>query len=178
MSRIGKTPIPLKEGVQVNCTDALVEVTGPKGTLHFELPRGIKLEEGENELNVRRSEDTKDLKAKHGLTRSIVANMVYGVSEGYKITLELQGVGYRAESSGQKLKLNIGYSHPVEYELPEEVSVAVQENGQIVLEGCDKQAVGQTAAKIRAIRPPDAYKGKGIRYSGEEVSLKEGKSVG
>ena len=179
MSRIGRTPIPLSQGVEINRSEErAVTVSGPRGSLSLDLPPGIDIVQEEKELKVTRDNDSKDLKSKHGLIRSLLSNMVHGTTEGYKRTLEIQGVGYRAEASGQTLKLHIGYSHPVEYQVPDEIAVSVENNTQITLDSYDKQAVGQTASKIRALRPPDAYKGKGIRYVGEEVSLKEGKSVG
>lgn len=153
-------------------------VSGPKGTLTFELPAGIDIIEDDSHIRVTRESDNKELKAKHGMTRSVLNNMITGVTDGYKITLEIRGVGYRAQASGQQLNLNIGYSHPVKFEVPETVSLTVPTNTQIILESTDKQVIGQTAAKIRAIRPPDSYKGKGIRYEGEQITLKEGKSVG
>ncbi len=178
MSRIGRTPIKLPENVEVKRDGQTMRVSGPKGELQFRLPLDIDTEIDEGELRVTRKTDTNKAKAKHGMARSVLHSMVIGVTDGFTRELEIQGVGMRGECSGQTVTLNLGYSHPVKFTVPESVSPSMPSNTRIVLQSCDKHAVGQVAADIRALRPPDAYKGKGIRYVGEEISLKEGKSVG
>jgi large subunit ribosomal protein L6 len=169
-------PIAVPSGVTVNIEGEMVKVRGPKGELSRSLPSdmGIKLED--NILTVSRPSDSKEHRSKHGLTRSLLANMVEGVSKGFEKVLEIVGVGYRAEKSGDKLVIRIGYSHPVEVIPLPGTSLAVEGTNRIKVTGADKQVVGEMAAEIRAIRPPDAYKGKGIRYAGEIVRLKPGKA--
>jgi len=175
MSRIGKKPIELPENVQAEIGQK-VSVKGPLGTLSFKIPKGIKVETLDKQLNVRTQRDTEQTKALHGLTRSLIANMVEGVSKGFEKSLELSGIGFRANLSGEKLVLTIGYSHPVEIEAPEGIKFSVSEN-KITVSGIDKSLVGKVASEIRSKRPPDAYKGKGIRYVGELVKLKPGKAA-
>ena len=182
MSRIGKLPIVLPEGVQIEVSgDKTVTVKGKLGELSQKVdPKiGIKVEDGQVVLS--RSDEQKDSKAKHGLYRSLLSNMVEGVSEGFTIVQELIGVGYKAETKGQVLELSLGYSHNVVFELPEEVSVeALTERGKaptITLKSIDKQLLGQVAAKIRSLRKPEPYKGKGIRFKGEEIRKKAGKAA-
>ena len=183
MSRIGKKPVSIKKGVTVELKGNNLSVKGPKGSLSFTVPYGISVEIGKEELVVRRSNDSKSQKALHGLTRSLIQNMVMGVTEGYKKQLDLYGVGYKAEVKGKNLELGLGYSHPVIFEIPEGISIKVEKQtgkgreyqASIIVEGIDKQLVGQVAANIRFLRKPDAYKGKGLRYSDEIVRLKQGK---
>ncbi len=176
MSRIGKMPIAVPEGVAVNIMKAEVTVTGPKGELRrpFNLDMAITLNDGR--LLVSRPSDSRVHRSLHGLTRSLLANMVEGVTEGFQKVLEIVGVGYRAEKQGDKLVLRIGFSHLVEVVPMPGVVLDVEGNNRIKVSGIDKEVVGEMAARIRAIRPPDAYKGKGIRYAGEKVRLKAGKA--
>ena len=176
MSRIGKKPIEIPNGVTVTINGDTVTVKGPKGELtrSFSPLLDIKLED--NVLTVSRSSDDKEERALHGTTRSLLANMVEGVSKGFQKNLELVGVGYRAQKQGKKLVLNVGYSHPVEIEPEENIEIEVPANTKIVVKGIDKERVGAVAANIRAVRPPEPYKGKGIRYEGEYVRRKEGKT--
>lgn len=180
MSRIGKTPIDLNDKVEVKDEKGSVQVKGPKGELNYQLPPGVSVrqEDGRLYVDCRNYEADPQARAYYGLARSIVKNMVIGVSEGYRTHLQIQGVGYRAQSSGSTLTLNLGFSKPVKFEVPEDVNISTPTNTEIVVEGIDKQRVGQTAATIRSFRPPDAYKGKGVRYADEQVTLKEGKTVG
>lgn len=176
MSRIGKMPVVIPSGVTVNLEDGLVRVKGPKGELTQTLRPEVSVTVEDAELTVARESDAKAHRALHGLTRALVANMVRGVTQGFQKSLELQGVGYRAEKRGNKLVLNVGYSHPVEYPEPDGVSISTPSPTVIVVEGADKQKVGQAAAEIRQVRPPEPYKGKGIRYQGEHVRRKAGKT--
>jgi len=182
MSRIGNAPISLPEKVEVSVSKGnLVTVKGPKGELTQQLDPDIQVEEEDGTLTVKRPTDQKRHRSLHGLYRSLIANMVHGVSEGYVKELELVGVGYRASNTGQLLELTLGYSHPIFFYLPDEVQVtASQEKGKnpiIRLESNDKQLIGQVAAKIRSFRKPEPYKGKGIKYVGEELRRKAGKSA-
>jgi large subunit ribosomal protein L6 len=176
MSRIGRMPIAVPSGVKVNIKGGDVTVTGPKGELNrnFSPEMAITLED--NTLKVSRPSDSRQHRARHGLTRSLLANMVEGVNKGFGKTLEIVGVGYRAEKAGDNLVLRVGLSHPVNVSPLPGTSLAVEGANKIKVTGIDKEAVGQMAAKIRAIRPPDAYKGKGIRYTGETVRIKAGKT--
>src|ERR687887_779420 len=175
MSRIGKKPIPVPSGVTVSIEPELVRVHGPRGELQERIPRDIAVEQEGEELLVKRPSDRGEHRALHGLTRSLVANMVEGVTNGFEKRLEIQGVGYRAQLQGRKLVLSLGYSHPVEVEAPEGIDFEVPAPTQIVVRGISKQAVGEVAANIRKRRPPEPYKGKGIRYEGEYVARKVGK---
>jgi large subunit ribosomal protein L6 len=178
MSRIGKTPVNLPEKVKVTVTDAgQVTVEGPKGMLSWNLPKDVTLSVEGNKATLTRSSDDRDVRALHGLSRALVSNMVTGVSAGFRRDLEIQGVGFRAAVKGDKLDLSIGYSHPVLFPIPKEIKIAVTDNTKISIEGIDRQLVGQVAADIRAYYPPEPYKGKGIRYSDEQVRRKEGKTV-
>lgn len=176
MSRIGRMPIPLPPGVEVEIKGNKVRVKGPNGELSRSFDQAIAISLNEGTLTVSRPSDNRIHRSLHGLTRSLIANMVEGVSKGFQKDLELVGVGYRAQSVGEKVVLQVGYSHPVEISPPTGVSVIVAEAQRISVRGIDKQLVGDVAAKIRAVRPPDHYKGKGIRYAGERVRLKPGKS--
>jgi large subunit ribosomal protein L6 len=175
MSRIGKSPIPLPAGVSVSISPGRVMVNGPLGELSQQVPQRMKVEESDGQLVVRRPTERGDDRALHGLTRSLVANMVEGVTKGFSKTLEIQGVGYRAALRGADLELNVGFSHPVVRKAPQGVTFEVPVPNQVIVKGIDKQKVGQVAAEIRAVRPPEPYKGKGIRYEGEYVRRKVGK---
>jgi large subunit ribosomal protein L6 len=182
MSRIGKAPITLKSGVEVKVdSENVVTVKGPKGELTQAVDPALKISVEEGEIVISRTSEEKSVRAKHGLYRSLINNMVDGVSEGYKIQLELVGVGYRAKVAGQRLELALGYSHPIVIELPTEVKVdAETKKGEaplITLESFDKQLVGQVAAKLRSLRKPEPYKGKGVRYKGEQIRRKAGKAA-
>ncbi len=178
MSRIGRKPIAVPDGVKISFKNDRVDIEGGKGKLTWEIPGGIEAKVEEDKIFVERSNDEKRIKALHGLTRSVLSNMVTGVSEGFTRTLDIVGVGYRAELIGKDvIKFNLGYSNPVEFSLPGSISAKVGERGtKLILEGIDKQIIGEIAARIRKLRPPDAYKGKGIRYAGEILRLKPGKA--
>ena len=178
MSRIGKLPITLPEKVEVQLDDdGVVSVKGPKGELNFSLPEGVALEQGDGGVELKRTGENRRHKALHGTARSLISNMVKGVSEGFVKQLEIQGVGYRAAVKGKALDLSLGFSHPVQHPIPDDLKVSVENNTEIKIEGIDKQRVGQFAAEIRAYRPPEPYKGKGVRYKDEYVRRKAGKSV-
>jgi large subunit ribosomal protein L6 len=176
MSRIGKRPITIPSKVEVNIDGSSVNVKGPKGNLSRQLPDLVTITKEGEELKVVRDNDSRKARERHGLSRTLVANMIEGVSQGFEKKLQIQGVGYRAQAQGSKLTLNVGYSKPVEMQMPEGISVAVNSNTEVVVTGIDKELVGNVAAKIRAVRPPEVYKGKGIRYLGEYVRRKVGKS--
>ena len=176
MSRVGKMPIDIPSGVTVNIAGETVTVKGPKGELSRSLRTDMRIDLEGNTLTVTRPSESKKHRAFHGLTRSLLANMVEGVSKGYEKTLEIVGVGYRAEKTGEKLVIRIGFSHPVEVTPLPGLTLSVEGNNRIKVSGINKEDVGEMAAEIRAIRPPDAYKGKGIRYAGEVVHLKPGKA--
>ncbi len=177
MSRIGKKPIDLPSGITVNIQGQRLSVKGPKGELNWNCPEDIQVVHQDNTIVVTRGDDTKRTRALHGLSRSLINNMVVGVVDGYRKELKIVGVGYRAEANGAKLVMSLGFSHPVEFSVPEGVTAQVdKKQTTITLEGIDKQLVGQVAANIRAFRRPDAYKGKGIRYADEVISLKAGKA--
>jgi large subunit ribosomal protein L6 len=177
VSRIGQAPIPIPDGVSVSLAAGRVTVNGPKGELQRGLPKGISLEEGDGELRVLREGEARETRALHGLVRSLVFNMVQGVTQGYEKNLEIQGVGYRAAKKGQDLELSVGYSHTVTKKAPQGIEFDVPTPTRIAVKGIDKELVGQTAAEIRAIRKPEPYKGKGIRYEGEHVRRKAGKAA-
>jgi large subunit ribosomal protein L6 len=178
MSRIGKKSVVLPEKVKVGCSDSgAVTVEGPKGKLEWTLPRQIKLRVEGQEVLLDRTLESRSVKALHGLSRSLINNMVTGVSQGFKKSLEIQGVGFRAQVQGSKLNLSLGFSHPIVFQIPDGIKVTVQENTKLLVEGIDRQKVGQVAANIRAYYPPEPYKGKGIRYTEEQVLRKEGKTV-
>ena len=176
MSRIGKRPITIPDKVTVDIKDSQVTVKGPKGTLARELPSLVAVEKDGNTLQVVTQNDSRLARQRHGLSRTLVANMVEGVSKGFEKKLQIQGVGYRAQAQGKKLTLNVGYSKPVEMAMPEGITVAVEKNTEITVSGIDKEVVGNVAATIRGVRPPEPYKGKGIRYLGEMVRRKAGKT--
>jgi large subunit ribosomal protein L6 len=176
MSRIGRKPIAVPSGVSVTLENSRITVKGPKGTLSRELHKDMKVTVQDNVITIERPSDNKLHRSLHGTTRTIVANMVNGVTQGYEKSLELVGVGYRANKSGNKLVLNVGYSHPVEIVPAPGIEFEVPSNTKIVVKGIDKELVGATAAKIRAVREPEPYKGKGIKYEGERILRKEGKA--
>ncbi|MBN1884902.1 MAG: 50S ribosomal protein L6 [Candidatus Krumholzibacteriota bacterium] len=177
MSRVGKNPVPIPAGVQVAIKGNHITVKGPKGELDRTLHPDMIVEVSDAEITVRRPTEQKTHKSLHGLTRTLVANMVTGVSEGFTKKLEIEGVEYRAELKGNALVLQLGYSHPVHYEAIEGISIQVPDLKKIEVSGIDKQKVGQVAAEIRSFRPPEPYKGKGIRYAGEQVRRKSGKAT-
>lgn len=177
MSRVGRKPISVPDKVKVTLSGRAVNVEGPKGKLSWQHHEKVQVEAKDGELVVTRSDESNEGRALHGLTRALIANMVTGVSQGYTRELEIQGVGYRAEVKGKQLNMSLGFSHPVEFALPEGVVAAVDDRKtRITLSGIDKQLVGATAAKIRSFRPPEPYGGKGVRYADEHVRRKEGKS--
>lgn len=178
MSRIGRKPIAIPSGVTVTVDGSTVKVKGPKGELARKFDPSMKVRVENNEVLVERPNDEKRERALHGLTRALLANMVTGVTDGFKKTLEIVGVGYRAEKKGKNLVVSVGYSHPVNYPEPEGISLTTPAPTTIVVEGVDKQKVGQVAAELREFRPPEPYKGKGIRYQGEQVRRKAGKTAG
>ena len=178
MSRIGKLPVALPKGVKVTLAESDVTVTGPKGALKRSFDPAMIIKEEDGKLLVERPSDAPVHRAKHGLTRSLLANMVKGVSEGYEKGLDIVGVGFRAEKDGEKLLLRVGYSHIVEIQPVAGVSFTVETPTKLKISGIDKEKVGQVAAEIRSVRKPDSYKGKGIRYTGEIIKLKPGKAVG
>jgi large subunit ribosomal protein L6 len=181
MSRIGKLPITIPAGVEISMANGVITVKGSKGTLSQEIDSKISVEIADGTVTLSRSSDHKDARSKHGLYRALIYNMMVGVSTGWKKNLELIGVGYRAKTTGQQLEMTLGYSHPIVFELPKEVAVSAKaekgENPTIMLESYDKQLIGQVAAKIRSLRAPEPYKGKGVRYVGEFVRKKAGKSA-
>jgi large subunit ribosomal protein L6 len=175
MSRIGKQPIPVPETVTVSVEPEVVRVSGPRGELQERVSRELTIEQADGELLVKRPTDRGEHRALHGLTRSLIANMVQGVTEGFEKRLEIQGVGYRAALRGKDIELSVGYSHTVQVKAPDGIEFEVPAPTQIVVRGIDKQAVGEIAARIRKVRKPEPYKGKGIRYAGEYVQRKVGK---
>lgn len=177
MSRIGKLPVPTPSGVTVQVASGKVQVRGPKGALEQAIPSHVQVQVESGRVVVTREGDHRQARANHGLARALVQNMVQGVSQGFEKKLEVFGVGYRAEVRGKSLVMNLGYSHQVEYTIPTGIAVAVDKAGVITVSGIDKQQVGQASADIRSYRRPDAYKGKGVRYVGEYIRLKAGKSA-
>ncbi len=178
MSRIGKMPIEIPAGVNVDIKDSVVTVKGPKGTLTKEFHKDMMIKKEGTQILVTRPSDEKSHKSLHGLTRTLVSNMVEGVTKGFEKALEINGVGYRAQKQGKKLVLTLGYSHPVEMDEPAGITVDVPAPNKLIVKGCDKQEVGEFAAKIRAKREPEVYKGKGIKYETEVIRRKEGKAGG
>ena len=176
MSRIGKEPIVLPKGVDITIDGQNVSVKGPKGTLTLDVPAPITVAQEDDQIVVSRPDDNRENRGLHGLSRSLINNLVVGVTEGYKIKMEIFGVGYRVQQKGKDLEFSLGYSHPVLIEAPENITFAVDGNTKLSIEGIDKQQVGQIAANIRRLRKDDPYKGKGIRYEGEQVRRKVGKT--
>ena len=177
MSRVGLKPIPIASGVDVNIGDGVVKVKGPKGQLEQRLPAATRVELADGRAVVHRESDSKAARSAHGLMRSLLANMIHGVTEGFSKSLDIVGVGYRCESKGKELTLNVGYSHPVVMPIPEGLQVSTEGPTRLTVSGIDKQRVGQFASEIRRVRPPEPYKGKGIRYVDEYVRRKVGKSA-
>jgi len=176
MSRIGRMPVTVPAGVEVKNDNNLITVKGPKGELSRQFSKELGIEISDGTVNVTRPSDDKRHRSLHGLTRTLIANMVEGVTNGYSKTLEIEGVGYRASKQGNKVTINLGYSHPVIIEETDAIKLDVPQPNKIVVSGIDKQAVGQFAAEVREKRPPEPYKGKGIRYAGEHIIRKEGKA--
>jgi large subunit ribosomal protein L6 len=177
MSRVAKNPIEITDGVTVNFNDGCLDVKGKVGELKFDLPETVSLDIADNVITVKYDENNQQSVALAGTTRALVNNMIIGVSQGFEKKLELKGVGYRAKASGKLLELTLGFSHPVKYQLPDEVQVETPSQTEIVLKSHNKQMLGQAAAEIRAFRPPEPYKGKGVRYSDENVRRKEAKKA-
>ena len=177
MSRIGKQPIALPPKVKVEVKGQKVHVEGPKGKLDWELPARTSVKVADGKIEVARAGDDAQARALHGLSRALINNMVKGVSEGFMKKLEIQGVGFKAAVQGKVVNMSLGYSHPINYNIPDQIKVTVDENTKITIEGPDRQVVGQVAAELRGFYPPEPYKGKGVRYSDERVERKEGKTV-
>jgi large subunit ribosomal protein L6 len=177
MSRVAKNPIKIVDGVTVNFNDGCLDVKGKVGELKFDVPETVSLDIADNEISVKYDENNQQSVALAGTTRALVNNMIIGVSQGFEKKLELKGVGYRAKASGKLLELTLGFSHPVKYQLPDEVQVETPSQTEVVLKSHNKQILGQAAAEIRAFRPPEPYKGKGVRYSDENVRRKEAKKA-
>ncbi|MGB1067731.1 MAG: 50S ribosomal protein L6 [Gammaproteobacteria bacterium] len=177
MSRVAKNPIEITDGVTVNFNDGCLDVKGKVGELKFDLPETVSLDIADNVITVKYDENNQQSVALAGTTRALVNNMIIGVSQGFEKKLELKGVGYRAKASGKLLELTLGFSHPVKYQLPDEVQVETPSQTEVVLKSHNKQILGQAAAEIRAFRPPEPYKGKGVRYSDENVRRKEAKKA-
>ena len=178
MSRIGKNPVELPKGVEAKLQNGTLSVKGPKGQLALDVHPAMTVKVEDGQVVVTRPSDSAQHKALHGLTRSLVANMVEGVTDGFRKALEIVGVGYRATKKGKGLELTLGYSHTIQYDAPEGITLETPSQTQIVVTGADKQLVGQVAADIRGFRPPEPYKGKGIRYEGEQIRRKAGKTAG
>jgi large subunit ribosomal protein L6 len=177
VSRVGKTPVPIPSGVTISLEGNLVSAKGPKGELSVKLHPDLKVSVQDDHITVQRANDSKPQRSLHGLSRTLVANIVEGVDKGYEKRLEIVGVGYRAEIRGKSLLLSLGYSHQIAFKAPEDVKVTTEGNNVILVRGIDKALVGQIAAKIRSLKPPEPYKGKGIRYGGEAVRKKAGKTA-
>jgi large subunit ribosomal protein L6 len=177
MSRIGKLPVAIPAKVKVEVKGSKVLIEGPKGRLDFELPRATSAEVSGAQIAVKRQSEDAKARANHGLARAILNNMVRGVSEGFVKKLEIHGVGFKASVQGKIVNMSLGYSHPVVYPLPDQIKVTVEENTKLTIEGPDRQVVGQVAAELRSFYPPEPYKGKGVRYAGEHIVRKEGKTV-
>jgi large subunit ribosomal protein L6 len=176
MSRIGKKPIPIPKGVTIRVTDGAVEVQGPKGTLRQACPPGITFEVQDGQLLAKLAREDKELGKFHGLGRSLVANAVVGVTDGFKRELDIVGIGYRAELKGRQVVFALGYSHPIVFDIPQGIDIAIEKQTHVTVTGIDRQAVGQVAADIRRMRKPDPYKQKGVRYTGEVLKKKVGKT--
>ena len=178
MSRIGNKPVDIPDKVKVNvANDGAVSVEGPKGKLTWQLPRQIKASVKDNHVSIAREAEARNVKALHGLSRALVHNMIVGVSEGFTKNLEIEGVGFKASVQGQNLNLSLGFSHPVLFPIPKDIKITVTDNTKVSIQGPDKKVVGQVAADIRGYYPPEPYKGKGVRYAGEQIRRKEGKTV-
>jgi large subunit ribosomal protein L6 len=177
MSRIGKLPVAIPAGVTVAVSDGVVRVKGPKGELSQRMAEGVSLSQDGSVLKVLRADESRQIRANHGLTRAIVANMVQGVTKGFERKLEIQGVGFKSEVKGKNLLLSLGYSHQIDFPFPAGVTIEVEKGTKLTIRGSDRQVVGETCAKLRAFRSPDSYKGKGVRNEGEHIKLKAGKTA-
>lgn len=177
MSRIGKLPVTLPSGVTVNVADGVVRVKGPKGELSQRVASGVTFQQEGSLLKIVRADDSRQVRANHGLTRALVNNMVQGVTKGFERKLEIQGVGFKSEVKGKAIVLSLGYSHTIEFPFPPGVTIDVEKGTKLTIKGSDRQVVGETAAKLRALREPDSYKGKGVRNEGEHIKLKAGKTA-
>ncbi len=177
MSRIGKKPVPIAKGVKIDKQEGMIKVSGPKGELSTRVPSTIGIEVSENEIIIKRSSDLKSQRALHGTWRALVNNMVKGVTEGFQKKLEIVGVGYKAEMKGKKIQFALGYSHPILFEPPAGIKVEIASPTSLTVSGIDRQLVGQVAAKLRSFRPPEPYKGKGVKYEGEYIRRKAGKAA-
>ena len=177
MSRIGKDPVSIPNNVKVKIDNKIIYVDGPKGKLQLKIPFGINIEVKDGKINVKRVSDLKRNKSMHGTIRNLISNIIKGITEGYTKELEIVGVGYRAQVKGKDLNVQLGFSHPVNIPIPEDIKISVPKPTQIIIQGIDKARVGQIAADIRIICPPEPYKGKGIRYVGEYVKKKQGKAI-
>ncbi|NUN93157.1 MAG: 50S ribosomal protein L6 [Verrucomicrobiae bacterium] len=177
MSRIGRKPIDLPTQVKVAVSGRTVKVEGPKGKLSLDLPAAVEAAVEGKSLAVRAASEAREARALHGLIRSLIQNMVVGVTQGFRKQLEIEGVGFKAAVQGKNLNLSLGFSHPILFPIPEGIKISVEENTRITVDGCDKQQVGEVAASIRRFYPPEPYKGKGVRYAGEKIRRKEGKTV-
>ncbi len=178
MSRVGRLPIPIPDGVKVREEGGVVSVEGPKGKGQYSLPSTVSLKLEDGKITVERVGDDRDARAKHGLVRKLIANIVEGTGQGFSRTLEIVGVGYRADVKGKEIHLSLGYSHPIIYTLPDGVSAKVDKQTVLTMESADKQLLGEVSAQIRGLRPPEPYKGKGIKYSDEHIRRKAGKAAG
>ena len=178
MSRIGQNPVLIPEGVEVSIKDSVVKVSGPNGSLEFNFRKEMLISQNDGLIIVKRGSDNREQKSLHGTTRQMINNMVIGVSEGFSKELEIIGVGYQAQVQGSRLQLQLGFSHDIHFDMPNGIKVTATNRTEVKVEGIDKQLVGAVAAKIRSFRPPEPYKGKGIRYRGEYVRSKQGKTVG
>lgn len=178
MSRIGQSPVLIPEGVKVSLEDSLVKVSGPNGSLEFNFRKEMIISQNDGSIIVKRGSDNREQKSLHGTTRQMINNMIIGVSKGFSKELEIIGVGYQAQVQGSRLQLQLGFSHDVYFDMPDGIKVTAANRTEVKVEGIDKQLVGAVAAKIRSFRPPEPYKGKGIRYKGEYVRSKQGKTVG
>ncbi|MEX0979718.1 MAG: 50S ribosomal protein L6 [Gemmatimonadota bacterium] len=178
MSRIGKAPVAIPKGVEITLKGQRLQVKGPKGELGLDIHPEMKVSHDDGELRVERPSDERNHRALHGLTRSLIANMVEGVTDGFSRTLEIVGVGYRAEKKGKGVTMALGFSHPIVYDAPQGINIETPAPTTVVVQGIDKQLVGQVAAELRGFRPPEPYKGKGVRYQGEQVRRKAGKTAG
>lgn len=177
MSRVGNAPIPIPEKVTVTVQQSAVQVKGPQGEMSWSMPTGIKANVADGAVNVTRHDDSQDQRARHGLARNLIRNMVLGVTDGFSKELEIIGVGYRAEVKGKVLALTLGHSHAIQFPIPEGITIKVNKQTELSIQGRDKQLVGETAARIRRLRPPEPYKGKGVKYASEVIVRKAGKSA-
>ncbi len=177
MSRIGKLPIPVPAGVTISVAEGTLRVKGPKGELTQHMATGVAVVHESGIARVTRVDESRQVRSNHGLTRALLNNMVKGVTTGFERKLDIQGVGFKSEVKGTTLVLQLGYSHPIEFPFPEGIKISVEKGTKLTVVGSDRQVVGETAAKLKALRPPDAYKGKGVRYEGEHIKLKAGKTA-